>query len=91
MPHRARDTLKHLEIFALFPVRDFGLEAFDLGVLDVDVIVDELRAQRVAEKRIVLQREHRLAQCLRQQRGLRLIGRVRRRAGIEGAIDAVQS
>jgi hypothetical protein len=52
---------KHLEIFALFPVRDFGLETLDLGVLDANVIVDELRAQRVAEKRIVLQREYRLA------------------------------
>ena len=57
----------------------------------MDVIVDELRAQRVAEKRIVLQREHRLAQRLRQQRGLRLIGRVRRRPGIEPAIDAIQA
>jgi hypothetical protein len=52
---------KHLEIFALFPVRDFGLEALDFRVLDVDVIVDEFRAQRVAEKWIILQREYRLA------------------------------
>ena len=47
---------KHLEIFALLPVRHLGLEALDLGVLDVDVVVDEFRAERLAEKRIVLER-----------------------------------
>jgi hypothetical protein len=56
------DGSKHLEIFTLFPVRDFGLEAFDFGVLDVDVIVDEFRTQRLAEERIVVEREHRFAQ-----------------------------
>ena len=44
--HRATRS-KHLEIFALLPLRDFGLEAFDLGVLDVDVIVDERGTERL--------------------------------------------
>src|SRR6202158_1367895 len=41
---------KHLEIFALFPVRYFGLEALDFGVLDVDVVVDKAGAERVAKE-----------------------------------------
>jgi hypothetical protein len=45
---------KHLEIFAVLPIRHFGLEAIDLGVLDVDVIIHELAAQRLAKERIVL-------------------------------------
>jgi len=57
---------KHLEIFALFPVRHLRLEALDFGVLDVDVIIDKARAQRVAEERIVFQRIQGFAQRLRQ-------------------------
>ena len=67
---------KHFEIFALFPVRHLGLEALDLGVLDVDVIVDKARAERVAEERIVLQRVDGFPQCSGQSCGLRLIRRV---------------
>ena len=37
-------NLKHLEIFAMLPVRHLGLKPLDLGVLDVNVIVDELCA-----------------------------------------------
>src|SRR6266700_8158689 len=68
---------KHLEIFAVLPVGDLGLEAFDLSVLDVRVVVDELRAQRLPEERVVLQRIDRLTQGLRQQCRLGLVGRVR--------------
>src|SRR5205085_7865094 len=82
---------KHLEILALFPVRDVGLKTLDLGVLDVDVVIDEFRAQAVAEKRIVLQRRYRLAQGFWQQRRGGLVRRIRRRPGIEGAIDAVEA
>src|SRR6266481_10050151 len=35
---------KHLEIFAMLPVRHFRLETLDLGILDVHVVIDELRA-----------------------------------------------
>jgi len=58
---------RHLEIFALFPIRHFGLEALDLGVLDVDVVVGKSRPQRLVEERIVLQRGYRFPQGLRQQ------------------------
>ena len=57
---------KHLEIFALFPFRHFGLETLDLGGLDVGVIVDELGAERLAEECILAQRGDRLAQALWQ-------------------------
>ena len=70
----------------MFPVRHLRLKPLDLGVLDVHVIIHEFRPERAAEKRIVLQREHRLAQALRQQRGLGLVGRICRRPGIELAI-----
>ncbi len=48
------DYSKHLEIFALFPFRYFRLEALDFGVLDVDVVVDKLRTQRLAKESIFL-------------------------------------
>ena len=40
----------------MLPVGDLRLKALDLGVLDVDVIVDELRAEFFAEKFVVVQR-----------------------------------
>ena len=93
-PHVAmssrRAPSKHLEIFAMLPFGHFRLEAVDLGILDVDVIVDEFRAELLAEERIVLQRGDRLAQGLRQRRRLGLVGRVGGRAGIELAVDAVE-
>ena len=45
---------EHLKIFALFPLRYFGLEALDFGVLDVNVVVDKFAAQRLAKEAIVL-------------------------------------
>src|SRR5688572_33412489 len=82
---------KHLEIFAMLPLRNFRLEPFNLGILDVDVIVDELFSERPAEKRIVVERKHRLTQRLRQQRRLGLIGRVGGGAGIKLAVDTVEA
>ena len=81
---------KHLEIFAVLPVRRFGLKPLDLGVLDVDVIIHELRPQRLPEERIVLQRKHRLAQALRQQRSLGFVRCIGLWPRIELAIDTVQ-
>src|ERR1044072_98988 len=86
----SRSSSKHLEIFAVLPVRHFGLQTIDLRVLDVDIIVHERRPQRVAEERIVVQRKHRLAQRLRQQRGLGLVGRIGRWTGIELAVGAAE-
>ena len=47
---RERRPSKHLEIFAVLPVRYLGLKPLDLGVLDVNVIIDEFRAQRLPEE-----------------------------------------
>ena len=57
----------------------------------MDVVVDEPRAEGIAEKPIVFQRQHRFAKRLRQRRGLRLIRRVGGGTGIERPIDTVQS
>jgi hypothetical protein len=35
---------KHLKVFTVLPVRHLGLKPLDLRVLDVDVIIHELRA-----------------------------------------------
>ena len=51
---RRKRLSKHLEIFALLPVRHFGLKMLDFGVLDVDVVVDKARPECVAEERIVV-------------------------------------
>ena len=79
---------KHLEIFAVFPVRHLGLEALEFGALDVNVVIDKAGAERLAEKRIVLERDHRFPQALRQERGFRFVRRIGGRTGIERAIDA---
>ena len=52
---RAGDS-EHLEIFALLPLRNFGLEARDLGVLDRQEVVDEAGAQILAEEGVPAQR-----------------------------------
>src|SRR5437868_3544416 len=79
----SREILEHLEIFAMLPFRHLGLETFDLGVLDVDVIVDEFFSERAAEERIVVECGDRLAQRLRQQHRPGLIRCVGGGAGIE--------
>lgn len=74
----------------MLPVRHLGQEAIDLGVLDVGVVVDEFGPELVAE-RIVLQRGDRIAQRFRQWQRFGLVGRVRRGAGVELAVDAVET
>jgi len=44
---------KHLKIFTLLPLSDFRLEAFNLGVLAEDVLMDELFAECFSEESIV--------------------------------------
>jgi len=44
---------KHLKIFTLLPLSDFQLEAFNLGVLDEDVLIDELLAECFSEESII--------------------------------------
>src|ERR1700709_2542410 len=45
-PSSLKQRSKHLEILSLLPVRHLGLEALDLRILDVNVVVDKRRAQR---------------------------------------------
>src|SRR5258706_1101879 len=82
---------EHFEVFALLPLGDFRLESLDFRVLDVDVVVDELSAQRFAEEGIVPERKHRLTQRGRQKARLRLVGRIGRRSRIERPVDSVQT
>src|SRR4051794_20160004 len=63
---RAAGRSKDLEIFAMLPVGHFGLEALDLGILDVNVIIDKPGAERIAKEVILLQRRHRLGKRLWQ-------------------------
>src|SRR5262245_31044344 len=84
-------VLKQLEVFALLPLRDLGVVARELGLLDAQVIVDERLAEAFGEAGVVAQRGQRLLESRRQQLGARLVGGVRRRAGIEGAPHAVEA
>ena len=54
-PTIARDIglSKYLKIFSLLPFSNFRLEAFNLGALDEDVLIDELFAERFSEESII--------------------------------------
>jgi hypothetical protein len=43
---------EHLKIFTLLPLSDFRLETFNLGVLDEDVVIDELFVESFSEESI---------------------------------------
>src|SRR4051794_37596977 len=75
------------EILALLPVAHFGIEAVDLGLLQLQVIVDEEIAEAGAENLVVAQGRQRLLERARQQRRLGLVGRVGGRAGLGLALD----
>src|ERR1700684_3594691 len=82
---------KHLEIFAMLPVRHFGLEALDLRLLDVHVVIDEAGAERFAEEWIGVECGDSLLQRFRQKICLGLVRRIGGRAGIKLAVDAVEA
>src|SRR5262249_9572419 len=54
--------LKQLEIFALLPLRDLGVIARELGLLDAQEGVDEIPAEALGKAGIVAQRGERLLQ-----------------------------
>src|SRR5262245_22558098 len=58
--------LKQLEIFPLLPFRDFRLVARDFGLLDAQVVVDEIFAKAGGEAGIRAQRGERLLETFRQ-------------------------
>src|SRR5215471_8831681 len=90
-PAILRPILKQLEIFPLLPLGDLRLVARDLGVLDPQVIVDEIAAEAIGEATVVAQRAQCLLEALRQLHRLCLVGRVGRRTGIEHALHAVET
>jgi hypothetical protein len=45
--------LKHLKIFALLPLSDFRLEAFNLSALDEDIVINEFFSEYVSKESIV--------------------------------------
>src|SRR5262245_20745038 len=53
-------VLEQLEIFALFPLRDLGVIARELRLLDAQVVVDEILAEAFGEAGIVAHRGERL-------------------------------
>src|SRR5215467_15346555 len=80
---------EQLEIFLLLPLGDLGVVARELGLLDGQVIVDELPTEGIGEAAILAQRRQRLFERLGQERRLGLIGRIRRRSRIELAREPV--
>src|SRR5215510_11606685 len=86
-PHR----LKQLEIFPLLPVRDLGAVARDLGFLDTQIIVDEILAEARGKAGITAQLAERLLETFGQKRRRHFIGRVCEGAGIEPALNAVET
>src|ERR1700745_3253772 len=75
--------LKQLEILSLLPLRDLRLVAGDLGLLDAQIVVDEIFAEAGGETGILAQRGERLLEAFRQMRCLDFVRRVRRRARVE--------
>src|SRR3954453_5770108 len=67
---------EEIEIFALLPLRDLGVEAGELGALEAQEVVDEALAQPVAEHRAGLQRDERGIERGGQRRRRGLVGRV---------------
>src|SRR5262245_15243998 len=83
--------LEQLEIFPLLPIRDLRVVAGDLGLLDAQVIVDEIFAEAGGKAGILAQRGEGLLEAFRQMRCLDFVGGVRRRAGIKRSLHAVEA
>src|SRR5262245_27478373 len=88
---RATAPSKQIEIFALLPFTNLGLEAGNLGLLDTDIVVDEGVAERGAETCARAQGVERLCERRRQELGLGLIGRVGAGARFILAVHAIEA
>src|SRR5205823_2118611 len=75
--------LKEIEVFAMLPFADLQVEARDLGLLDLAVVVDEGFTDSFAQHLVLAQRFERLRKRARQELGLGLVRRVggRRQTG----------
>src|SRR5437773_2871433 len=81
---------EQIEVFAVFPVAHFEVEAGDLGFLDRAVVVDELLTKAAFQASIAFQGDERFAQGAGEKIRLRLVGRVGAGRQCELAIDAVE-
>src|SRR5436853_3737479 len=86
---RSYYKLEQLEIFLLLPVAHFGLIAGDLGLLDAQIVIDEILAEAGRKEVVRAQRRERLFKSFWKKLRRRLVGRVGRRSGVELARDAV--
>src|ERR1043165_2757244 len=69
---------EEVEVFPVFPVAHFQIEAGDLGFLDPAEVFYERIAEAGAQRLVLSQRLERLVERPRQELGLRLIGGVGR-------------
>src|SRR5215217_123206 len=83
--------LEQRKVLALLPVADFEVEAVDLGLLQLEIVVDEEVTEARAQRLVVTKGRQRLAERAWQGRRFGLIGRVGGRAGIELAVEAIQA
>src|SRR5262245_66643176 len=68
--------LEKVEVFPVFPIAHFEVEAGDLGVLDPTVIVDEIVAEAGAQRLVLSQSGQRIVQRARHRLRLGLVRRV---------------
>src|SRR5476651_1808912 len=66
------------------------MEAVDLSLLQLEIVVDEEVAEAGTQDLVVAQRIERLVEAARQRYGLGLIGRIRGRPGIGLALQPIQ-
>src|SRR5437660_7857579 len=81
--------LEQLEIFLLLPVAHFGLIAGDLGLLDAQIVVDEILAEAGRKEVVRAQCRERLFKSFWKKLRRHLVGRVGRWSRLKLARDAV--
>src|SRR5262245_40585150 len=67
---RSQQRLKQRKILPLFPLADFGVEAVDLGLLQLEIVVDEEIAEACPQRLVLAEGSQRLAERARQRRRL---------------------
>src|SRR5882672_748731 len=67
---------EQVEVFPVFPIAHFEVEARDLGFLDPANVIYKRFAESGAQRLVLSQRLERLVEGAGQQVGLRLVGRI---------------
>src|SRR5215216_6215455 len=88
MPAQLSPDLEQRKVLPLLPVADFQIEAVDLGLLQLEIVVDEEIAETRPQGLVLAKGRQRLAERARQGRRFGLVRGVGRRAGIELAVEA---